>query len=70
MPPAPRFAVRHRPRPHPACVQVCWPHEAARVYFLQIFTRPDGGQQRAGLCADDDYSCVVYTFTVGGAVLS
>ena len=48
---------------------MCWPHKAARVYFLQIFTRPDGAQQQATICADDDYNCKTYTFTVRGACM-
>ncbi|KXZ54179.1 hypothetical protein GPECTOR_5g275 [Gonium pectorale] len=44
--------------------QVCWPHEAANVYFLQVFQRPDGQAQQATICAPGtETSCSQYTFT-------
>ncbi|KAG2494254.1 hypothetical protein HYH03_007609 [Edaphochlamys debaryana] len=43
--------------------QVCWPHVAARTYFLQVFQRPFPGSQSASICPDgSEGSCNTYTF--------
>lgn len=44
--------------------QVCWPHEAAQVYFLQVFQRPFEGTNQATICAPrTEGTCNQYTFT-------
>ncbi|GIL64174.1 hypothetical protein Vafri_18135, partial [Volvox africanus] len=45
--------------------QVCWPSEAAQVYFLQVFSRPPNipGAQTASICAPrTETTCNQYSF--------
>ncbi|EFJ47543.1 hypothetical protein VOLCADRAFT_91963 [Volvox carteri f. nagariensis] len=48
--------------------QVCWPSEAAQVYFTQVFTRPADfpGAQTATICPpNSETTCNQYTFNGG-----